>query len=179
MEWTKVYYNGLETNVEVTKCARVRKIRTDWELNQTKIGEVDLNKRKANKGYKSVNIKIKYNKLLTVQVHQLVAAAFLCYKFNGYENVVDHIDNNPLNNNINNLRVVTQRENNKERTAKSGLPIGVSFDKSRNKFKAQIQINGKNKFLGRFKTIQEASKCYQYKLKEISIHKNNSYTSFL
>ena len=30
LEWYPVYYNALETNVEVTKCGRVRRIKKEW-----------------------------------------------------------------------------------------------------------------------------------------------------
>lgn len=46
---------------------------------------------------------------------------------------------------------------------RNGLPIGVSYDKSRNKYKAQCKdINCKNKFLGRYDTIEEAFSAYKY-----------------
>ena len=40
-------------------------------------------------------------------------------------------------------------------------PVGVNFDKSRAKFKAQLTINGKKKFLGRFNTPEEAFQVYK------------------
>lgn len=42
------------------------------------------------------------------------------------------------------------------RESKKHEGVGTSFDKSRNKWVAQITINGKNKFLGRFLTQEEA-----------------------
>ena len=40
-------------------------------------------------------------------------------------------------------------------------PVGVCFDKASGKFKAQIRINGKKKFLGRFTTPEEAFQAYK------------------
>jgi hypothetical protein len=172
INWIAVFYNNLETNLEVTKCGRVKKVKPDWLINKTRkfdIGEVNFDLLKLNQnGYKQIGIQIKGYGNRIVQVQQLVASAFLNYKFQGHKAVVDHIDSNPLNNNLDNLRVITQRENvAKERTLKSGLPIGVSFDKSRNKYRTQMKINGKTVSLGRFDTIVEASFAYQLKLKEL------------
>jgi hypothetical protein len=61
-----------------------------------------------------------YNKLQsgeiikhTKRVHSLMAITFLGHNYDGSRNmVVDHIDNNPMNNNLTNLRIVTAAENN-------------------------------------------------------------------
>jgi hypothetical protein len=169
LEWIPVYYNGIETNIEITKCARVRRLKVNWSRHNALINEVDFSKLKLNtQGYKILGIKIKGYKRKTVGVHQLVASAFLNYEFNGYKSVVDHIDSNPLNNNLSNLRIITQRENSsKERTIKSGLPVGVYWHKKNKKYQSGIYINGKNFNLGYFNTIEEASYAYQQKLKTI------------
>jgi hypothetical protein len=175
MEWTKVLYNGLETNVEVTKCGKVRKVKTDWfeygKYNPYyEYREIDLSKLKLSLGYYKIGIEVKSIGYKTAAVHQLVAAAFLDYKFQGYKNVVDHIDSNTINNNVSNLRVVSHRENtSKERSIKKGLPVGVCFENFTKKYKAQIVINGKGVNLGRYKTPEEASEVYQNKLKTLLI----------
>jgi hypothetical protein len=48
-------------------------------------------------------------------IHQLVAMAFLNHKPNNYLLVVDHIDNNPLNNNVENLQIITHRKKHLQR----------------------------------------------------------------
>ena len=119
-------------------------------------------------GYYGVSL-CKNSKKETRRIHQLVAVVFLNYKFCDFPNkVVDHIDSNKLNNHLNNLRVITQRENcSKERSIKSGLPVGVYFNKSRNKFRADIRINGNRYYLGYYNTIEQASQAYQNKLKTL------------
>jgi hypothetical protein len=172
LEWKAVFYNDLETNIEVTKCGRVRKVRKNWYGNHTsKYGEVDFSKLKLHpKGYKYLGIQIKGLKHKTVQVQQLVAAAFLNYKWQGWKLVVDHIDSNKENNSLDNLRIVTNRENvSKEKTLKKGLPTGVYFIKDIKRYRTLIQINGKLKHLGFYNTIEEASEAYQNKLKEITV----------
>lgn len=79
--------------------------------------------------------------------------------------VVDHIDNNPSNDNINNLQLITFRENTiKDLNKKTNLPIGVRKDC--NKFKSYISytINGlyyDNVYLGSFDSVEMASDCYK------------------
>ena len=68
---------------------------------------------------------------------------------------IDHIDLNRKNNKINNLRSVTQQQNNFNNTAK-----GYYFNSKLNKYQSQISINYKTKFLGRFNTEQEARQAY-------------------
>ena len=40
-------------------------------------------------------------------------------------------------------------------------PIGVAYDKERDKFQARLWINNKPKFLGRFETVEEAFNKYK------------------
>jgi len=79
--------------------------------------------------------------------------------------VVDHIDGNALNNCRSNLRVCTQRENIRNQrlqiNKKSGLPKGVSIDRRRGKFVAQIRIEKRQIFLGYFTAISEAEEAYK------------------
>jgi len=104
----------------------------------------------------------------TFKVHKLVAMAFLNHKPCGLKLQVDHINKNILDNNVKNLQILTAREH-KHKDCKKGSSkyIGVSFDKSRNKWHSQITINGKNNNLGRFKNEYDAHLAYQNKLKEI------------
>lgn len=73
--------------------------------------------------------------------------------------VVDHIDRNRLNNLSSNLRLVTYSQNGmnkgKQSNNTSGI-VGVSWDKSRNKWEAHIKINKKKLHLGRFKNKEDA-----------------------
>ena len=67
-------------------------------------------------------------------------------------NYIDHIDRNPSNNHISNLRVFTAQQNqfNRKNTK------GCCFNKRRKKWRARL---GK-KELGYFDTEEEARKCY-------------------
>ena len=84
--------------------------------------------------------------------------------------VTDHIDGNGLNNQNNNLRVASYSQNNMNNTKRKGCSSkykGVHWDKKRNSWQVQIQIDGKNKHLGRFKNEIEAAKTYNKAAKEL------------
>lgn len=169
MKWKQALYKEIETNIEVTRCGRVRKIKVDWMKNKTKVGEINFSKLKLNEGYKQISTQIKGLKPKHLKIHQLIAMTFLNHKPNKFNLVVDHIDSNKLNNHVDNLRIITHRENtSKERTKKSGLPVGVYFLKKNNKYYSKIYINKKSIHLGYFKTIEEASQAYQNKLNTLN-----------
>jgi hypothetical protein len=103
----------------------------------------------------------------TKKIHQLVAIAFLNHKPNGYELVVDHINDNKLDNRVENLQIVTQRFNAFKTQGKySSMYKGVSLNKMSNRWESKIVINGKKKYLGLFKCELAASYAYQKALRE-------------
>lgn len=78
--------------------------------------------------------------------------------------VIDHIDNNGLNNCRSNLRLITWAQNSGRRRIGSRNTSGykgVSYVESRNKYQATIQAGGKSINLGRFDNIEEAAKVYE------------------
>jgi hypothetical protein len=71
--------------------------------------------------------------------------------------VVDHIDRNPLNNTRDNLRVVTQFDNMKNRGVSNRTGhSGIYLENGR--YVAKIGVNNKSLYLGMFKTLEEAIK---------------------
>lgn len=64
-----------------------------------------------------------------------------------------------MDNRKNNLRIVTQKVNSRNRKPsknnKSGV-TGVCYNKLRNKWEAQIKANGRTRYLGLFDELQEA-----------------------
>lgn len=102
------------------------------------------------------------------RVNQLVAMAFLNHIPCGHKLIVDHIDNNKLNNNLENLQIITSRENSSKDTKGKSIFIGVSWCKVMNKWRAQIYINGKVKYLGSFLNEIEASITYQKALQQLT-----------
>lgn len=111
-----------------------------------------------------------------------VQAHRLAYRFmtgndvpKGYE--IDHINGDRADNRWINLRLVTRSQNNMNAVIRSNNTSGVkgvSFDRRRGLWSAEIKVNGKKTFLGRFATIEEAAarrKKYEDELfGEYSIH---------
>lgn len=76
--------------------------------------------------------------------------------------VIDHINNDKLDNSKANLRLVTARENsNNLKKHRTGRLVGAKFNKRRNKFESGIKINNKQISLGCYNTEQEAHDVYK------------------
>lgn len=77
--------------------------------------------------------------------------------------VVDHKDNNPSNNKLDNLQLVTHKDNirfcKKYKNNKSGFP-GVRRYKDMEKWSAEIRVDCKTMFLGYFRSPEEAYRTY-------------------
>lgn len=76
---------------------------------------------------------------------------------------VDHINGDRSDNRRNNLRVASRSQNMQNRGAtksnSTGLK-GVCWDAERQKWLAQIKVNGRNKYLGRFDASEKAHAAY-------------------
>lgn len=84
--------------------------------------------------------------------------------------IVDHIDRNPLNNTLDNLRICTKRENainTKTRSDNSVGYRGVSQVKTTGRYRAYICINGKQKHLGMYESPEEAAAQYEKAAKKL------------
>lgn len=104
----------------------------------------------------------------TMPIHQLVAMAFLNHNPCGFKLVIDHINDVKTDNRIENLQIVTQRENACKTQGKySSKYKGVSWHKVAKKWVCKIEINRKSHYLGLFNCEKEAHQAYQNKLKEI------------
>lgn len=95
----------------------------------------------------------------TVYNHQII---FLLH--HGYlPKYIDHIDRNPLNNRIENLREANNSQNHANRPKPSNNNSGhkgVSWDVKNNMWYAKIMVQYKSQWLGRFLDIVDAAVAY-------------------
>ena len=118
--------------------------------------------RDKNTGYSYVYLNSK-----RFQLHRLLAKAFIPNPEG--KPYVDHIDGNKQNNDLSNLRWATYIENGRNKRIQSNNTsgyTGVTFNKEKRKYVAQIWINCKPKHLGYFHTKEEAAAAYEAAAKE-------------
>jgi len=103
----------------------------------------------------------------TEKVHRLVLLSFIGVS----DDVVDHINGNPSDNRLVNLRYVSSRQNaiyanHRRRLNQSSSYLGVYFCKNVGKYRSKIYINGKSHHIGLFKSEVDAHNAYLTRLKE-------------
>lgn len=83
--------------------------------------------------------------------------------------IVDHVDGNPSNNRIGNLRLATKSQNGCNRGATRLSSSGVKgvFRGRNGRHRAEICINKKRIYLGEFRTLEEARQAYASKAIEL------------
>jgi hypothetical protein len=115
-----------------------------------------LKKRTDKYGYYKVDLR-QNSKRSTLSIHRLVAITFIDNPDD--KPLVDHIDNNKMDNNVRNLRWCTSKEN-QQNSKLSGANTsghkGVCFHKHQNKWQVRIAIDGINIHLGYFDNKEDA-----------------------
>jgi len=168
MEWRQFIYEGLRTNIQFNQLGQAKRLPVDWMIKKRveKLVKLKVN----NRGYQTLFFMTEDRKEHYMLLHQALAIVFLGHKPNYYDTVVDHIDNDKLNNKIENLQLISQRENViKYCIDKKELPTGVFYFKCKDKmrYRSYIYYNQKQRYLGYFDNIEDASAKYQEALTHI------------
>jgi hypothetical protein len=101
-------------------------------------------------------IKFQYR---VIKIHRLIWLML----YNEYDVLIDHINGDPRDNRLSNLRkctVAQNAQNKRGRTISSSGRKGVHWETARSKWCACISVEGKTKFLGRFDCLDEAHNAY-------------------
>lgn len=148
-------YEGLYQINKKGEVRSVDRVRFNGKYYQKFKGKI-LSPQKNSRGYYEVTLSKNgiSNKLL---VHQLVY-----YTFSGdskkHNFVVDHKDENKLNNAFSNLQLISHRKNcQKSRSSSTGQ---TCIYKERGKYRVKIFIDGKTKHIGYFDSMGDAINAY-------------------
>lgn len=137
------------SNYEVSNFGRLK----SKNYNKTKYERI-MKPLKSNEGYINY-ILAKDGYAKTYKAHILIGIVFLGYIPNKGNIVIDHIDNDKTNNRLDNLQIITFRENlTKDRSRISGYR---NVYKHRNKWRVVVNVKGKRFRLGLYATPEEGS----------------------
>lgn len=116
------------------------------------------------KGYYQIHLKSKCFK-----VHKIIATTFLGHIPCGMKEVVDHINNNKLDNRVENLQLTTNRHNSsKDKKNNSSRFLGACLSTNKKRFVSYIHIDGIQKYLGTFNCEFAASVAYHKAVKQLN-----------
>ena len=126
-----------------------------------------IHKQRVNShGYYIITLR-KENEIKTFSVHKLVAMAFLNHIPCGMKLVVNHKNFDKLDNRVENLEIVSNRENaNRKHIKSSSEYTGVIVNKKRiNSFISKIKIKSQSIHLGYYEDEKKASEMYELAVK--------------
>ena len=110
--------------------------------------------------YLAVNLR-KENISKIYRVHVLVAMTFLNYKPNGKQDfVIDHKNEIKTDNRVENLQIISQRENIQKHHKNKNGSLGCVFHPQTKKWRSGIHINGFNIHLGLFEEKKTCEKIF-------------------
>ena len=121
--------------------------------------------------YLRVNLR-KENNSKNVKVHVLVAMAFLDFKPNKQVLTIDHKNGVRTDNRLENLQIVTQRENIQNYHKSKKGKIGADWHEQTKKWRSRIFINKNIVHLGLFEKEKDALKAYEIANQEIEKFEN-------
>lgn len=170
-QWKPVKnYGGL---YEISNFGRVKSLAKEWLSGNgcaSRKPDTIMKSVVNGNGYKCVNL-YRNRKHRFCKIHHLVWGAFGDKKRDGRKFQIDHLDENKLNNRIDNLQLLSQRQNLSKyhkTQVRSSEYTGVYWRKNRNKWGVSIYANGKNRHLGYFTDELKASNEYLRALKEFN-----------
>lgn len=143
----------------IADCGGLARVSTPYKMNsRTKMG-VGFDSLNGSGYFRFRHRHEKGCKSATLLSHRMIY--YLCH--GELPVILDHIDGDPLNNSIYNLRAATPSQNcmNKKPKAHSTSKyLGVSWERVRGKWHVSIKTLNSHKFLGRFTCEKEAAQAY-------------------
>ena len=141
-------YRIMVLNDTTIKCFRDGRIETLFTYKDGRTKWIERSEKPNNRGYIRINISGKKYK-----AHRLIMLAFI----GDSDQQVDHINRIKTDNRFENLRYCTRSENQLNRDC---VDNAKGYYWHHTKWKAEININGKRKYLGRFDNEEDARQAY-------------------
>jgi len=151
---------GYKDLYQVSNLGRIKSL----PRNGTVKTDLYLKPKDNGKGY--LQVVLRNGKPKTKYVHIIVAESFLGYKVNKGVVCVDHINSIKNDNKLDNLRVITPRENVSRYNRSNTNTTGVY--KVRNRYMAIISVKNTRYYLGYFDNVESAKLSYELKLNQIT-----------
>jgi hypothetical protein len=148
---------GYEGIYEISNTGKIRSL--ERICNNRLLKAKPLKQCICSSGYNTILLSINGNKKRHL-VHRLVIEAF----YGKSKLTVNHIDSNKLNNNIDNLEYLSQRENSNHYFKN---PLHNIRKTPSGKYQVEMRVNGIIKYLGIFKTTSEAIIIRDNKLEQL------------
>lgn len=107
---------------------------------------------------------------IAIKMHRLILERMEDGKPLQEDEEVDHVDGNGLNNQRHNLRRATPSQNAMNRGIRSDNTTGskgVTWEQSSQKYRVRIAVNGRRFHVGRFDSLEEATRAYEEKAREL------------
>lgn len=127
-----------------------------WAIRKTRVSIGKIAGKQKKRGYREIRVN-----LISYQAHRL---AWLYVHGEWPKNLIDHINRDPSDNRIENLREATFSQNLRNVGVRSNSSTGVkgvSVHSLSGKYRACIRIDGKKIHLGIFPTVAEAGEAYR------------------
>lgn len=166
---------GIEVWKDIPEYEGLYQVSNLGNVRSLKYNKIRYIKSLNDKGRYAINLYKDKIRTTNNKVSVLVAEAFLKHKRCGHKIVVDHIDNNKINDRLYNLQLISTRENTSKNKKGNSKYTGVyKRNINKNKWTAQIMNNGKVKYLGVFTDEKKASEVYKNELKKINESNTNT-----
>ena len=162
---------GYEGIYQVSNVGRVKSLSREvkhGKFNKV-LGQRILKSSPDAQGYLRINL-CKNGGRKTEKIHILMAIVFRGHIQSKYKGlIVDHINNIKTDNRLENIQLITHRENlSKDRKGGSSKYTGVSWNKIDKRWRSAIGLNGKDIHLGSFVNELDAASAYRIALSVIN-----------
>lgn len=153
-------YYKISSFGKIKSLSRIKKV----GYNSFKTNDRIMSPGVSSSGYKHIGLS-KDGNTRSFTIHKLMAITFLNHIPCGHKLVIDHKDGDKFNNHIENIQIVSSRDNasvcfRKNRDTLSSRYTGVILEKDRTKWRSRITINGKCIHLGFFISEEAAAQAY-------------------